>query len=157
MKTKMKKYVLSGSIIALTVMFCSFFAGASAENQAGASQAQGAPAAESSAPCKNLGEFLSREYLNLSKPDTGKAARIIGVQEKDAIRKALEVCAKLKAKRVKSDGEDLVYELPEKAGSIVVQEVYDGSLFVRLTLKTDCTLPFAELRYVSLKHYNSKR
>jgi hypothetical protein len=107
--------------------------------------------------CENLDGFLKKEYLKTSKAGDTCNVRITGLQEKDALPKALEVCAKLKARRISSNNAELVYQLPGGLGHIIIQEVYEGDLFIRLTFDTGCnSLPFTELRLVSLKYYNSK-
>ncbi|MDR2814512.1 MAG: hypothetical protein LBB79_07675 [Prevotellaceae bacterium] len=154
----MKRVILAGGIATLTAMFCIFFA-ASVTNAAGNHQDTGAYAAAAKAtPCDNLGDFLKKEYLKASKPGTDSSVRIVGLQEKDALPKALEVCAKLKAKRILSGNDDLAYELPDGVGTITIREVFDGNRYVQVALQTSCKgLPFSELWFVSLKYYNSKR
>jgi hypothetical protein len=107
--------------------------------------------------CRNLADFLRKEYVNKSKPDKDRNIRMIGVKEENAFSQALKVCEKLKAQRTGSENDDLIYELPGGLGRIVLHEVYQNDIFVRLTFVTGCTrLPFTELWYVSLEYYNKQ-
>jgi len=83
--------------------------------------------------------------------------RLYGLQKKDALQKALNLCAKLKAKKSDATGDDVVYELPYSLGTIVMHEVYNNGIFLKLTFHTCCNkLPFYELWYVTLKKYNQR-
>ncbi len=156
----MKKSILTSGILsmsgilALAIILALLFTNLSANNiPKAATMAQSMSIEKSS--CENLSEFLKDEYLK-----DGKAKgniRIIGVQEKDALAKAINVCAKLNAKQITSNSDDLVYQLPDGLGHIILQEVYEGNLFIRMTFDSACrNLPFIELHFVSLKYYNSK-
>jgi len=140
----MKKNFLKGAMLALTVMLGLMFTNLSASNLP---------------ECEKLSEMLKEEYLKTSKPynDSG-SIRIIGLQEHDALGRALNVCVRAGAKRISSDSVDLVYQLPGESGRIIVREVEgDENLFIRLIFETECkNLPFYELRFVSLRYYNSR-
>jgi hypothetical protein len=63
----------------------------------------------------------------------------------------------LKAKKLDSKGDDLIYQLPDGLGTIVIHEVYSEGIFLKMSFVTDCNeLPFSEIRYVSLKRYNEE-
>lgn len=108
--------------------------------------------------CKNLEEYLTKEFSKGTKPLKDNASvRVFGLQEKDAVVKALELCSRLNAKKEESESEDLVYKLPDGLGSIVIQEVYEDEIFLKLSFITDCKeLPFTGIWYVSLKRYHQR-
>jgi 3-methyladenine DNA glycosylase Tag len=122
-------------------------------------QAQTENQAESAAvkkECRNLAEFLKAEFQDNTKTAAGNSAvRLYGLQEKDATAKTLSLCAKLKAKKIESNGEYTVYELPDGLGTITVQEVFADGIFRKITFATVCdNLPFRELWLVTLQRYN---
>lgn len=106
-------------------------------------------------PCRNLSEFLKKEFQSVTKPLKDKPSkRLYGVQQKDAMTQALKVCAKLKAKQVNSDNDDMVYDLPDGFGKIIIRESSGEHIFLNLIFVTECVLPFTEIEFVSLKYYN---
>ncbi len=150
----MKKNILTGCMLALIIIFGSLFAKPLVQNLPEIKSTAQSISKEKT-PCENLDEFLKKEYRNTGKTEDN--VRIIGLQEKDALPKALEVCAKLKAKQVSSSSDKLIFQLPGELGYIIVCQVYEDSLYIRLILDTGCgSLPFTELRFISLKDYNRK-
>ncbi len=139
----MKKSMLTSLMLALTWMFGLLFTNLYAHNMP-----------PEAAPCENLSEFFKKEYRTGKTEDN---SRIIGLKKEDALSKAVGICIRLKGKQIPSDGDDLVYELPDGLGRIIIQEVFKDGIYTRLTLDTGCNnLPFTELRLVSLHYYNSK-
>lgn len=158
----MKKSILRGGLIAFAVLLGLPDGSAALEAQPKEAARQVADAgstraANNSSKCKNLANFLSSEYRSNTKPLKGNdSVRLLGLQEKDAEAKALELAIKLNAKPLDVASNDLHYQLPDGLGSIVVRAIYDDSgVFVKLTLAAKCEkLLFTELWFVSLKRYN---
>jgi hypothetical protein len=107
--------------------------------------------------CLSLAAFLQEEFAKNTQPlKDNPAVRLFGLQEKDAVMKALSLCIKLKANKIENEGDDLIYELPDGLGRIIIQEVYKDDIFLKVKLVTGCDkLPFTEIRYVSLSFYNN--
>lgn len=105
--------------------------------------------------CLNLEEFLRKEFATTTKPvKENPGERIYGIQQKDAMTRALNVCAKLKARQVPADGEDIIYELPGQLGKVTIHELTGSDRFLRLTFDTKCKVTFNDIHFVSLKYYN---
>jgi hypothetical protein len=156
----MKKTSVSGVLFAIAVTVGLLFANANIQAQTGRKQ-DGASRTESATEkkeCRNLADFLKAEFRGKTKTEEeNPKVRLYGLQEKDAMQKALDLCAKLKAKEVKNDSGDLLYELPEGLGTVILQEVDKDGIFLKLTFATDCeSLPFNELWYVTLNRYNGR-
>ncbi|GHT26747.1 hypothetical protein FACS189432_01750 [Bacteroidia bacterium] len=153
----MKRNVFSDGFIALAILFCLLSSNFTAQSQTHESHdsAQNVSVTEDG-QCVNLGKFLQDEFSKNSKVlKDNHTIRIVGVQEKDAIVRALNICIKLKANEADSDGKDLIYELPDGLGSIVIQEVKKNDIYLKVKLITACDkLPFTEIWYVSLSRYN---
>lgn len=126
-------------IIALTVIFSSF--------------------RYESEPCEDLNQILNEEIMRKSKiHSSDSTVRIIGCQERDAYSRALNLCIKLNAKKKNGYSSEDVFSLPDNLGSIIVQEIYNDSIFLRVSFATSCyNIPFQEIEYVSLKYYNKVR
>ena len=107
-------------------------------------------------PCDNLREFLINEILQFSKPSKKHPnARIIGVQEENAMQKALTLIAKLNVKRLQSENGLSVYNLPGEIGLVVIDETDNDDFFIRVKFDVRCAdMPFNEIHYVSLKDFN---
>jgi hypothetical protein len=152
----MKSVKLKSGFLAVTCAFCLALTGVSLPAQTlnwlSATNANNVETKK----CENLANFLSAEFSKNTKELEGvPSARLYGVQEKDATAKALNVCARLKAKKLDSKGDDLIYQLPDGLGTIVIHEVYNEGIFLKMSFVTDCNkLPFSEIWYVSLKRYN---
>lgn len=112
-----------------------------------------------SEPCEGLNQILNEEIMRKSKiHSSDSTVRIIGCQEKDAYSKALNLCIKLNAKKKNGYSSEEVFSLPSDLGSIIVQEIYNDSIFLRISFATSCeNIPFQEIEYVSLKYYNKIR
>jgi hypothetical protein len=108
--------------------------------------------------CKNLENFLSAEFSNSTKVlKNAPNVRLYGVQEKDAMAKALSLCIRLNAKRVDSGADGFTFKLPEDLGTIVISEIYSDGVYVKVLFLTVCKLlPFTEIRYVGIKLYNNQ-
>lgn len=109
--------------------------------------------------CKDLSQILTEEIIKKSKKDpVDYTIRVVGCQEDDAHSRALSLCAKLNAKKKIIYASEDVYSLPDDLGSIIIQKVYNDSIFIRISFATLCKdIPFQEIEYVSLKYYNEIR
>ena len=109
--------------------------------------------------CKDLGQILTQEITKESKKDPEDSTiRIVGCLEDDACFKALSLCTKLNAKKKNIYASEDVYSLPNNLGNIILQKVYNDSIFIRISFATPCKdIPFREIEYVSLKYYNEIR
>jgi hypothetical protein len=156
----MKRSVFSDGSAILAIMFCLLSCSFTVQAQSQTGQSNGSIQSVNVAEdgqCLDLGAFLQEEFSKNSKPlKSNPAVRLLGLQEKDAVKKALNLCIKLKATEMESAGDDLIYELPNGLGSIVIREVYRDDIFLKLKLETACDkLPFVEIWYVGLKRYNN--
>jgi hypothetical protein len=154
----MKPVKLKSGFIAVACALCLTFGGVSSPVQAQDRLSVTKADKEETRACKNLADFLSEEFSKNTKAlENAPSARLYGIQEKDAAAKALSVCARLKAKKLDAGGDSLIYQLPDGLGTIVIDEVYDDGVFLRMSFVTDCDrLPFSEIRYVSLKRYHKE-
>lgn len=106
-------------------------------------------------PCYNLSEFLKKEFQSVTKPRHEKPKkRLYGIQKKDAMTKALQICAKLKATPEDTDDEDMIYRLPDGLGNIILRESSKEHVFLYLIFDTECDLPYTEIKFVSIEYYN---
>ena len=155
----MKKSIFSGGFFVLAILFCLSATDFTVQARLPINQSHDSAlnvSVTDEGQCVHLGKFLQEEFAKNSKPLKGSPEiRIVGVQEKDAIVKALNLCIKLKASEIKSNGNDLIYDLPDGLGSIIIQEIKNDDVFRKVKLITGCEkLPFVEIWYVSLKFYN---
>lgn len=106
--------------------------------------------------CKDLSETLTEEITKESKKDPEDSTiRIVGCPEDDAYPKALGLCTKLNAKKKNIYASEDIYSLPNDLGSIILQKIYNDSIFIRMSFVTLCKdIPFQEIEYVSLKYYD---
>ncbi|MDR1370677.1 MAG: hypothetical protein LBJ72_11235 [Dysgonamonadaceae bacterium] len=159
----MKKSIFRGGIIAFAILLGLLVGNiafeAQTKNSVQKAAGESAYVVNDDEQCKNLGDFLKKEYLSNTRPlKENSAVRLFGLQEKDASGKAIELAIKLKAKKIEVEGDYLYYQLPDGLKSIVIRDVYDDNgVFVKLTLVTGCqNLPFTELWFVSLSRYDRR-
>ena len=109
--------------------------------------------------CKDLSLILTEEITKESKKDPEDSTiRIVRCQEDDAYSKAFRLCTKLNAKKKNIYASEDVYSLPDDLGSIILQKVYNDSIFIRISFATLCNdIPFQEIKYVNLKYYDEIR
>jgi hypothetical protein len=106
--------------------------------------------------CGKLADFLEKEYRAYTVPLKDNASvRLFGLQEKDAMSKALALAIRLKAERTDSGDGDIRYMLPGGPGYFVIHPVYDGKdVFIKIVFHNSCgKLPFTELWLVGLKRF----
>ncbi|MDR2383675.1 MAG: hypothetical protein LBD76_07335 [Prevotellaceae bacterium] len=153
----MKKVLSKSGLITLLFSLCLMLYNTAAEAQNVHTATSDKDSAET-LNCRNLAKFLDEEFLqSTASMKNNVSARLYGLQEKDAMAKALAVCAKLKAKKLQTESEDLLFQLPEGLGTIVIHEVYDDGVFLKMSFVTDCNrLSYDEIWYVSLKRYNKQ-
>jgi hypothetical protein len=156
----MKRIIFSGGFTIMAIMFCLLSCSFTAQAQAQTNHVSDASTSVNvteNDQCFNLEAFLQQEFSKSAKPlKDNPAVRLLGLQKKDAIVKALNLCIKLKTTEKESTDGNLVYELPDGLGSIIIQEVYKDNIFLKVKLVTGCQkLPFVEIWYLSLKRYNN--
>lgn len=107
--------------------------------------------------CTKLGEFLVKELSPVTKQvKDSPRERLYGLQQKDAMAKALGICIKLKAEETTSASEDIIYNLPDNLGKIVIHTYSENNMYLRMTFETKCALPFNTIHFVSNSYANSK-
>jgi hypothetical protein len=154
----MKSVKLKSGFIAVACALCLASSGISLSAQTQDRLSEKNADKEETNACKNLANFLSEEFSkNTKASESAPSARLYGIQEKDAAAKALNVCARLKAKKVNTGDDGMTFQLPDGLGTIVIHEVYDDGIFLKMSFVTDCDrLPFSEIRYVSLQRYHKE-